>query len=129
MLSYIGTFGFVRMSALPAPPAEQIALESRAGVNGVGAWKTGVRGRELTIDTVADMVDQTDAIAALGNYTLLCGAAPQSLIYAGHAMIYQVLVLEVEPVEVAATLLGVGGRLGISHGLLAARWKLIPVMT
>jgi hypothetical protein len=108
-------------------PAETIQLETRAGVDGVGAWKTGMRGREMTIETVTDVLNFADAILAANNYTALIGAAPQSLIYGGVAMAYSLLVLDVTPVELQQTCLGVGGRLGRSYGLCVARWRVIPV--
>lgn len=127
-LSSIGIYQFVRMSALPPMPAETIQLETRAGVDGVGAWKTGTRGRELTVETIADTINFVDAILAANNYTTLIGAAPQALIYGGVAMAYSLLVLDVTPVEVTQTCLGVGGRLGTSYGLCVARWRVIPVV-
>ena len=126
-LSSIGIFPFVRISDLPPPPAEMIQLETRAGVAGVGAWKTGVRGREMSLDTVADVANFAASITTLGAYTLLIGAAPQALIYGGAAIAYRLQILDVTPVELTATCLGVGGILGTSYGLCVARWKVIPV--
>jgi hypothetical protein len=125
-LSSIGPFTFVRISELPQAPAQTIQLESRAGVNGIGAWATGVRGRETTIETVADTVNFADAVLAVTNYRLLIGEAAQSLVYGGIAMAYGLLILDVTPVETTQTCLGIGGRLGQSRGLCVARWRVIP---
>jgi len=127
-LSSIGPYTFVRISELPAPPAQMVQLETRAGVHGVGAWLTGIRGREVTIETVADVLNFADSVLAATNYTTLVGAAPQALVYGGIAMAYSLLVLDVTPVETTQTCLGIGGRLGRSYGLCVARWRVIPVV-
>jgi hypothetical protein len=127
MASYssIGSHLFVRISDLPAPPQQQIELESRAGRHGLAAWLTGVKGQPFELTSWADVANGLSAVQAIGLYSALVGAGPQAVVYGGIPLAYHVLVLGVQPVEVTSTLLNVGGNLGISHGLCVAKWQLV----
>ena len=123
--SSIGSFPFVRLSEFPLPPQEQIELESRAGRHGVAAWLTGFKGQPFAVDSLADTANGVAAANMIALYTSLVGAAPQTVVYGGVILPYQVLVKGIEPLEVTQTILGVGGILGLSQGLVIARWRLI----
>lgn len=117
------------MDRPPDIPTPTIEVERRAGVNGVTIWNTGTRPPAFVLVTMRDTVNQADAITAFSNYATLVGAAPQTLVYQGLTWAYKVAVLAVEPVELRATILGVGGVLGNSRGLARVRWTLQPWVT
>ncbi len=123
--SSIGPFPFIRISEFPLPPQEQMELESRAGRHGMAAWLTGFKGQPFAVESIADTINGVAAANAITNYTALVGANPQTVVYGGVTLPYQVLVKGIEPLEVTQTILGVGGLLGLSQGLVIARWRLI----
>ena len=124
-LTSIGAYAFISMSDPPQLAAQQLQLERKAGVNGVGFWKNGIAGSPYTVETVADVPTFSQAVDRAADYRLLPNAGPQAIYYAGiyHGL---VIVLDVTATpEPVAT--GLGGLYGSSQAIVKATWKLIAV--
>lgn len=123
--SQIGTFQFVSMAPPPVYPRAGLEYESRAGVDGYAAWKTGNTAERFAVSTFADTASLAAAIALYGSYQALVGQSPQAIYYAGTALPFLVLVEKVEAEEIRSIVRGVGGVLGNSAAIVRAKWTLI----
>ena len=124
--SMIGPYTFISMSRCPSSPNQRLALETRAGVNGTAIWKVVAGGHAFQVRTVVDALTFDAAVSTFRAYETLIGSGALPIIYGGQSMPYLVAVLHVEPDDVAATAIGVGGRLGNSQGIVRATWTLQP---
>lgn len=122
---WIGNFDFINMSRVPSGAMTQLDREVRPGVNGVTVWDTGSRSTPFQVLTAADTVDVLNARAALRQYQAIAGRNPVELWFAG-VFDSMVIVHHVDSIDdgIYQTLLGVGGRLGTSHGMIRALWTL-----
>ncbi len=125
-VSSIGTFTFVSMQPPPSFPYQGIELESRAGINGYAAWKTGITADPFGVTTLRDVATLGAAESLFTSYQALVAADPVLIAYAGSYLPFRVLVLRVEPEELRATVLGVGGINGVSRAIVRAKWLLLP---
>lgn len=127
--SSIGAFTFISLSPFPRAPLPQFDLEFRSGRNGCTVWAIGTHPEPFQVATLRDCVNLLDAKLVISNYSAAVGGAPVALVHNGVTWGYPVLILDVEPLEVTATIRGVGGILGNSTGLVRARWTLLPFVT
>lgn len=124
---WIGDFDFISMDGFPEVAKQQPVTEVRPGTHGHGLWLTGIRGQPTQVVTWRDTLNLDDAAQAYANYTSVIGSTV-SVLYAGRPFNTQFDILQVETVgqdSVISTVLGVGGRLGISTGLIICRWTLM----
>lgn len=129
---FIGDFEFISLSMVPLPPAQQLQIETRAGVDGVALWRTGVRGEPFIVQSFVDVPNLTQAQVLYDTYRTLIGADPVTLIFADIPWADPVVVLNVRPIpnEIRAILLGVGGvagNFGPSGATCACQWDLIAI--
>ena len=130
----IGTFQFIWLKGQPLPPAEQIARPMvRAGVDGIGLKRTGVRGRPFVMQSMVDTVSLVGAGVLWQAYRGLIGADPVGLIhnglqYAGEG--WDVAVLDVRQLVARSVVTPTGGgKNPPSLGKLVCEWDLIAKMT
>lgn len=125
-VSSIGVYTFVSMLPPPSHPFAGMEFESRAGVDGYAAWKTGYAADRFSVTTFRDLANLAAAQAQFALYQTLVGASPVAIVHAGSTLPFYVLVERVEPEEIRAILLGVGGINNLSYGIVRAKWSLIP---
>ena len=123
MISALGNFDFLTMSRRPVGPLPKIAIESRAGVNGVAAWNTGTRGEVQTIETYVDVPTFGYAQTLADLYATVVGSL-LPITYAGQTLPFVALVLSVEA-QPEAIVLGVGGLSGVSRAAVRATWQIV----
>lgn len=126
----IGEFTFINLSRAISGPVQQLVREVRTGRNGVTLWRTGKRADPFQLSSVVDTVDCDAAEDLLHQYEASVGQNPVLVTWNGKNLNpLKVVVLNVEPVEegIYATLIGIGGTLGSSHGFCRAIWTLQPV--
>jgi hypothetical protein len=121
----IGSFTFLDLQ-FPDYRKKQTAVEVRAGQDNHTTWITGTRGVPMQVVSWRDCVNFADAATAYNNYTTIIGTQ-QIVTWAGIVLptYYDVLDVAVGD-NILRTVLGVGGVLGLSQGLVIATWTLIP---
>ena len=112
--------------ARPRKTAQQTLVESRPGTDGHSLWLLGNRGQPVEIETTVDVASATAAATTFDAYLAMVGTNV-AVVWAG-ASVGNFDVLDVQPVKVGATVLGVGGVSGASGGIVIARWTLIPTV-
>lgn len=127
-MSYsIGLFNFIDFN-YPQRGSQGVHVDIRPGVEGQGIWLTGVRGRPINVTTFRDSIDVSDAANTIFNYQAIIGSSV-NVTWAGLDLPFQFDVLNVEPVGprggAHATVLGIGGILGVSNALAVANWTLM----
>lgn len=126
----IGPYQFVTLSGVPRGIARQLEVIERAGVDGSGIQRTGRRGRPFRLRSLVDCNSFAEADVMVEAYRLLIGEAPVELVWNGRQSSlkgYLVVVLDVEPVDVAALVTAVGGLTGLGVAHIVAEWTLLPV--
>jgi hypothetical protein len=120
--SSFGALNFISMEPRPVLPQHQVALESKAGVAGHGAFLTGVRSRPHTVTTVRDVASWAAALTLCGTYEAAVGSV-LAITYGGVATGAYALILSVEcqPEKVVA---GVGGIGGTAAAIVTAKWQI-----
>ncbi|MBL9125832.1 MAG: hypothetical protein JNG90_19480 [Planctomycetaceae bacterium] len=130
MSNAIGNFEFISLREVPFGLSRQLELIERAGVNGTGIRRTGIRGRPIQLRSHVDTPDTASAIEQLELYRALIGADAVNLIWndvPSYDAGYAVVVLDVVPVTARGVVSAVGGLLGGGLGRLEADWTLQPV--
>ena len=100
-------------------------VETRATKDGVGLWKTGLRGVQSQVETEVDVSSLAAAVALQASYAALSAAGAQAVSYAGVSCgTYQVLNVQssIQPLAGA-----VGGLSGAPTHVVKASWTLIGV--
>jgi hypothetical protein len=110
------------MDPCPVGPQQQIALESKAGVAGHGAFATGVRSNVQQITTVRDFTSFSNAVAGKAVYEGAVGTV-LSITYGGVVLGFSALILGVEA-TVEAVVGAVGGLSGSPAAIVTARWTI-----
>lgn len=126
----IGDFQFINMSRTLSGPMARLARETRPGVNGCTLWHTGVRSEPIQLMTMVDTADVVAAASLLRSYEAAAGGDPLAVEFAGDFLDgLKVVIADVQPVDggVTQTLLGIGGTLNGSQGLLRCVWVLQPI--
>jgi hypothetical protein len=125
----IGDHEFISLSRAFSRPQEQTERELRPGANGVSFWGTGKRGEPFVLESCVDVADQDAAQGKLAEYEDLAGGEPVTAVWADREFPGLLFIHKVLPAErgVREMLLGVGGTLGTSHGLLKAIWLVEPL--
>lgn len=126
----IGEFGFLSLIGHPPGIQQELELLQRPGVNGVGLWKTGFRGRPFRLRSLVDAQSKEDAREYYTLYCELIGADPVQLIYSDHDSEdegYRVAVLSVTPLDIRALANSAGGLNSPSLGWIECDWDLVSV--
>ncbi len=131
LINSIGSFAFIALYGQPAPPVEQFDRPMvRAGVDGVGLWKTGRRGRVFAMRSVVDTASLTAAGALWQGYRNSIGADPVALIHNGRdygGEGWLVAVMDVRQLKAQQVVTPVGGLNPPSLGKLTCEWDLIAI--
>lgn len=137
-LNKIGSFQFVSLAGDPTSLREEVEMVRRPGVDGLGFWKTGTRGRPFRLVSGVDAPNMVQARVLYKQYKTLIGADPVFLIWAGVNITslesVKVVVLDVRPAGGRRTAVR---RIGNSVGTLNsnpqawidAEWTLVSVST
>ncbi len=118
-------FAFLTLQGSLAPVQQEFEREQRAGVNGIGLWLTGSRGKPFQIQTTLDCVDAATAAGVFANYVGTVGTK-KDLYYAG-LLFGTIVVQEVTLQSIRKLQSAVGGVQGFSGGsgaLLSASWTI-----
>lgn len=83
MVYSIGQFAFISLTGEVEPLKEEIEIVRRPGVDGVGLWKTGSRGRPHTLVSGVDVADVWTARYLYSLYRTLIGANPVPMVWQG----------------------------------------------
>lgn len=128
-LFQIGPFDFINLSRAPSGSMLTIEREVRPGVPGVTFWGVGRHSEPYAVASVRDVQDADAGHLTLAAYEAIVGTGPVQLVWNGRPR--QVIVHRVEPLDngVYQTLIGLGGILGTSNGMLRCAWLLedLPV--
>lgn len=130
-INRIGPFSFVSLTQPPRLVAQQLAVRSRPGVDGVMLQRLGIRCDPFQVESMADAPTHYDAMSLYDQYRFLVGAAAVNVVWANIPMAaayHQYFVLAVDPIEIRAILHGHGGLNGISYGRCKCLWTLQPVV-
>jgi len=130
-MNRIGQFLFLVLLGQPEVHDKQtVSLVSRPGVDGVGLWLRGSRGRQFTMRSKVDAVNLAAARALYAQYHGLVGEDPVEMVWAGCSSTaegYKVAVIDVRPVGVRGILGGVGGLHPPSRGWAEYEWDLVAI--
>lgn len=122
---------FLKMSRKPSRPGDEMEVEVRAGVNGVGIWVTGHRGAPFQIVTFEPVADINAACDLFTQYTILRGLPPVEVEFADHQepnCLYKVLDVQPLDEQVRAQLKGIKAGVGTNfQGWIGCVWVLLPV--
>jgi hypothetical protein len=121
----IGPFEFINLSRAPSRSQQTAVREVRPGVAGVTIYRMGKQPMPYQVLSVCDVEDAATGLLLLEDYESLVGTDPVELYWAGvfSSLVY---VHQVQPIDggIYQTLLGVGGILGSSNGMIRAVWTL-----
>jgi len=101
----IGTFEFVALKGNWIPPAEQIQVDERPGVDGTEAVKRGRKGRPFPIVSQVDAANINAAYSLFQQYQgLIDGDAVEMTLNSvdSGTLDFKVLVLDVQPLQIRA---------------------------
>ncbi len=121
----IGNFQFIDIGHFPIGQKQQVAMESRPGVDGLYFWLTGKRGQPFSVTTVADVENVFAAGVLMTQYEEVIGQVVP-IVWSDRYLPKQYVVVDVVPVPdgIRQIVLGVGGLLGTSQGICTAQWTL-----
>lgn len=123
--SSIGAYTFISMSDQPLTAGQNLQPESKAGVDGIGWWKTGTKGWEYQVTTIRDVDTFANAVALQASYQGLRNSGALAITYGGVA-IGNVIVLDVKA-KAERIVKGSGGLATTSQAIVRAQWRLIAV--
>jgi len=128
----IGAEEFLEIVGLPDWLQQRLRIVERPGVDGLGVWLTGIRGKPATVRTRVDCFDLAAALAALDRYCAMVGNNPVAMTYAGQDLTgfgvrFQVLGVHPAPDGVRTIAGGVGGLNATSGAWLECDWELVAV--
>lgn len=126
----IGDFLFIALHGHPGLPKEQPQVVARGGVDGVGIWRTGVRGAPFQMISQVDMPSLNAAKTLFAAYAGWIAQDPVVLIqddYDYSAQGWQVVVLDVELRQCHALVTSDGGINPPSLAYLEVAWTLQAV--
>lgn len=126
----LGNEAFVTLDGEVRVPSEQLEIVDRPGVDGLGFWRTGVRGMPFELVSGVDVQHLGAGQQKRLAYAALIGSNPLSLVqYDVHwdqvELRFVVLDVETQIREIAAL---VGGFSQASRAWVRARWTLIAVV-
>jgi hypothetical protein len=123
----IGVFTFLSLEGSVEALKQELELVRRPGVEGVGLWKTGVRGRPFRLRSKANPASKAAARSLFRLYCNLIGADPVRLVWSDIRLEaterFRVAVLDVRQVDCRTLASSSSGLLG----WLEADWDLIPI--
>ena len=127
----IGPYAFITLRGQPDALKQRLEIVMRRGVNGVGLFRTGIRGEPFSLESAVDAASKAAARTYFRNYKQLIGADPVDLIWSDLELEtgggFQVAVLDVVPLDIRTLASSSGGLNPPSLGWIEARWKLIPI--
>lgn len=135
VVNEIGLFSFISLEGSIEAVREQVELVRRPGVNGVGIWKTGRRGRPFTLRSFVDAPTKLIARELYADenqgYVSLIGKDPVLLAWSDLNISGQesvlVAVLDVRQVDCFSIASGRGGLNANPGGFLIADWDLVLI--
>ena len=132
MRNSIGSARFLTLHGSVERPSEQVLGPIvRPGLNGIGLWKTGIRGRPFQLRSMVDQYNILNGRTLFAMYRLLIGNSPQILVQDGYnfnfAEGFRVAVLDVRLIELKRIMSGVGGFYSIPGAKLVCQWTMIAV--
>ena len=130
----IGDQQFTFLSGPPENVRMDLEITARPGAPGVGIYRTGIRGRPITVRSDVDLEDKPAALERWDEYLQMIGQDPVDMIWhdlsAGTNRSIKVVVLNVQLVEITSLLSAVGG-INVDDGdpctWLSCGWDLIPL--
>lgn len=130
-LNQLGPYRFLTFKGFPPEYLQQIELVQRPGVEGVALWKTGWRGRPMSLQMTTDSRDYATAIADSVTLLQLTDQPPQQLVYndvymLNFNLLFQVLDFKVQRCRGIRT--AVGGLYPPSLAFLEGTFTLLPVL-
>jgi len=123
----IGEFEFLTLHGRPSPPAEQVEVVARGGVDGLGIWRTGVRGQPFRMFSQVDAPSLEIAADEFERYQALIGQDPVEMVQDDVIRDWKVAVLGVQLVSRYAIMVPVGGLNFPSLAWLEAEWTLVAI--
>ncbi len=129
MLNQIGDHQFLFLHGNPDPPKEQPELLARPGVDGVGVWRTGIRGRPFTMRSFVDCASMDEAEREFSRYADSVSEDAVALIQDNHDYTvdgWLVVVLDVREIDRHAVVRSTGGFFSPGpSAVLVAEWTLV----
>lgn len=136
VLNEIGPFNFISLAGNPEAVREEVELVRRAGVDGVGIWRIGQRGRPFTLRSFVDAPTIGEARLLFSHrdagYVSLIGTDPVSLLWTDirldpvEGVLVAVLdVRQVECFRIAPT--ATGGLNASPQAFLICDWDLVLI--
>lgn len=96
----IGIFNFISLHGEWKPPAEQVLIDQRPGVDGTTITRTGRRGVPFRMVSFVDLAAFSDVPTKLSRYQELITGDPQQIIWAGQDGIAQPVPFQVQVLAV-----------------------------
>jgi len=131
-MNMIGNLLFLTLLGGVERPSQQVGdLIARPGVDGLGIWRTGIRGRPFQLRSMVDVPDLAAGRMFFAAYRLLMGGALQILIQDGYNFFaaegFNVAVLDVQLQQLKTIKTAVGGFNPPSNAKLVCEWTLVAV--
>lgn len=138
MSNILGSFSFVDLVSLagpngaPALPREVNEIIQRAGVNGTGVRRMGIKADPFQMASIRDSLSVSDGIETTKNYVQLTKDPAQSMVWRGfdyESIGLRFIVLDVGELDVQPVRNKVGGLEGTDAeaAIIRAIWTLQPV--
>ena len=126
-VNQIGNFAFLSLEGSVETLKQELELVRRPGVEGVGLWQTGIRGRPFRVRSLANPATKSAARALFRLYCNLIGADPVDFVWSDLDLSarerFQVAVLDVRIADCRQLASSSTGLLG----WLEADWEVIPI--
>lgn len=131
MQNQIGDHRFLFLQGNPDPPKEMPDLMARGGVDGVGVWRTGVRGKPFALRSQVDCASMDEAREEFARYAQSIAQDAVALIqddYDYTAEGWLVVVLDVRETARHVQIRSTGGFFSPGPSAwLEAEWTLVAV--
>lgn len=128
-LNQLGPYQFITIEGVPLLPRAESEVISRPGVDGLGFLKTGARGKQFSLRTIADVANWATAQTINTQYHQLTNSALVDLIFGGvnySTISIRFNVLDVEVTRIKKVSTSVGG-LAAGQAIIEATWQLVAV--
>lgn len=130
-ITSISGFQFISLSQPPPLQVGRILATTRPGRDGVQLQKVGTSGAPFAVVSRADAPTIVDAHALYAQYVALQQTHTEAVrVIWGNfdldAVLTRYHILEVSPIVISKTILGIGGLNSTSRAITVARWTLLP---
>lgn len=123
-INSIGNFTFISLSRPVCGPKRRLLYETSMGVPGYGKWFDAVRGELFQVESFVDAVSVAAAHLLLRAYEASVGSTRVPVIWASTPSGF-VTIHNVMPLQINATISGVGGLSVPSRAIISCRWQLL----